>query len=305
MKKHALIVILPVLLAVIALPGCQPSATPAIFEVSSLQIKPNQITAGETATITAVVTNSGSGSGVYNAVLSIDTVRSDSKSVHLEPGTSQTISFSLTENTPGTYEVEIGDASAKLTVKPKLVPKQTTLRYDGGFAKDYLGLEKPATGYLISFVPPSTEFIIHSISIMGLVFGSKGVQLGDLEVEIWDASLKVLYKNTLEWKKFPQLTYLLSLDLQSKGDWVELPVPDVRVDGNFYVHVYAGPNIGPGFRMGADNSVVNAHSDLTTRNENSMDNILSVWPYTASQWFGDKKAVNWMVRVAGSAMVPE
>lgn len=305
MKKPALILILSVIAAAMTLPGCQLAAAPAVFEVSSLQIKPNQITAGETATVTAVVTNSGSGSGVYNAVLSIDTVRSDSKSVHLEPGASQSISFSLTENTPGTYEVEIGDASAKLTVKPKLVAKQTTLKYDGGFAKDYLALEKPATGYLVSFVPPSTEFVIQSISLMGLVFGSKGVQIRDLEVEIWDASLKVLYSSTLDWKKFPQLTYLLSLDLQSKGDWVELPVPDVRVDGNFYVHIYAGPNIGPGFRMGADNSVINAHSDLTIRDEGGGDSILAIWPYAASQWFGDKKSVNWMVRVSGSAMVPE
>ena len=291
--------------ASVALAGCQPAAAPAIFEVSSLQIKPNQITAGETATVTAVVTNRGGSSGMYNAVLSIDTVRTDSKSIRLEPDASQTVSFSVTETVPGTYTVEIGNASAKLIVNPKLMAKQMILKYDGGFAKDYLGVEKPATGYLVSFVPPSTEFIIHSISIMGLVYGSKGVQLKDLEVEIWDANLQVLHKSTLEWKKFPQLTYLLSLDLQNKGDWVDVDVPDIKVNGNFYVHVYAGPNIGPGFRMGADNSVTNAHSELTVRDENGRDSILTVWPYSISQWFGDKTTVNWMVRVSGSAMVPE
>ena len=305
MRKPIIILTLLVITASAALPACQPAASPAIFEVSSLQIKPAQITAGETATVTAVVTNIGSSADIYTAVLSIDTVRSDSKSVHLEPGASQTVSFSITEKIPGTHNIEIGDASAKFIVKPKLVAKQTVLKYDSGFAKDYLGLEKPATGYLISFTPPSTEFIIHSISIMGLIYGSKGVQMRDLEVEIWDASAKVLHKSTLDWKKFPQLTYLLSLDLQNKGGWVDLEVPDVSVNGNFYVHIYTGPNIGLGFRIGTDNSVINAHSDLTVRDENGRDTILATWPYPTSQWFGDKSAVNWMVRVSGNAMVPE
>jgi hypothetical protein len=305
MKK---IVILTLLLGVItagALPGCQPPAVPAKFEVSSLQIKPNQITTGGTSTVTAVVTNVGGTSGIYTVVLSVDTVRTDSKSVNLNPGASQTVNFSLSKATAGTFQVEVGDASGTLTVKPKLVAKPAELKYDGGFAKDYLGLDKPATGYLVSFAPPSTQFVINNIRMMGFVYGGKGVMIRDIDVQVWDNNMKLLHSEVLDVKKFPQLSFLLSNDLESKGGWVDLYVPDIKVDGNFYVHIYTGVTTGQGFRMGVDSSVVNTHSDITIRDEKGLDVPVAIWPYPAAKWYGDKSKVNWMVRVSGNAMMPE
>jgi hypothetical protein len=305
MRKIIISTLLLGVIAATALTGCQPPAVPAKFEVSSMQIKPNQITVGETATVTAVVANVGGTGGIFNVVLSVDTEKSGSKSVQLDPGASQTVTFPLSKDTAGTYQVEIGDASGTFTVKPKMVAKQAEIKYDGGFPKDYLGLDKPATGYLVSCVPPSTPFVINDIRIMGLNYGGKGAQLKDLDVQVWDKNMKVLYQAVLDSKKFPQLSFLLSLDLENKGAWVDLPIPDVKVDGNFYVHIYTGVTSGQGFRMGVDNSVINTHSDITIRDTNGVDNPVTVWPFPNSKWFGDKNRVNWMVRVSGNDMVPE
>jgi len=304
MRKFIALTLLLGVTGAAALTGCQPPAVPAIFEVSSMQIKPNQVSIGETATITAKVTNVGGTAGMYTVELSVDTVKAGSKSIHLDPGASQTVTFSLSRDTAGTYRVEIGDAGNTLTVKPKMVAKQVELKYDGSFAQDYLGLDKPATGYLVSFVPPSKQFAINNIRMLGLVYGGKGAQIKDLDVQVLDKNMKVIYQDVLDEKKFPQLSFLLSLDLESKGGWVDLPVPDVKVDDIFYVHIYTGISSGQGYRMGVDNSVINTHSDITVRDAKGVDNPATVWPYPNSKWFGDKSRVNWMVRVSGAAMVP-
>jgi len=305
MKKIIILVMLMGVIAAGAFSGCQPSALPAKFEVSSMQVKPNQITSGETATVTAVVTNTGGSTGTYNVVFSVDTVRSDTKSVQLDPGASQTVTFSVSRNTAGTVEVEIGNARSTLTVKPRLVAKEVEIAYDDGFPQDYLSLDKPATGYLVSFVPPSTQFIINNIRIMGLIYGGKGAQIKDLDIQIWDKNKKVIYEGVLDGKEFPQLSFLLSLRLDNKGDWADMYLPDVKVDGNFYVHIYTGVATGQGFRMGVDDSTVNTHSDVTIRDAAGMDTPATAWPYPSFKWFGEKSRVNWMVRVSGKAMVPE
>ncbi len=303
--RNLLIMLIATVLASAALIGCQAGAPPPKFEVSSLQIKPNQINTGETATITAVVTNTGGSAGLYNAVLLFDTVTTGTKGLQLGPGASTTVTFQITGKAPGTYPVEIGDTSGVLTVKPKLVAKPTELKYDSGFPKDYLAPEKPTTGYLVSFDVPSTEFIIHTIRIMGLVYGGRGVLMQDPELQIWDSSSKVIYSSVLDRKKFPQLSFLLSNDLENKGGWVDTEIPYVKVSGEFFVHIYTGSNTGQGFRLGADNSGPNTHSELTIRNEKGVDIVATTWPYPGSYWYGDKTYLNWMVRAIGDAMLPE
>ncbi len=292
------------ILAIVMLAGCSPSVAPAKFEVTSLVINPSQITAGESSTVTAIITNTGGTSGIYNAVLTIDAVRSDAKSVQLAPGADQTVKFSITIPTAGNYRIQVGGMDAILIVKPKLTPMPAEIKYDGGFARDYLGLDKPATGYLVSFKPPSQSFVIKKIQVRGLIYGGRGAQIKDLEIQIWDRNRKSVYNAMLPGTKFPQISFLLS-DIENKGEWVDLDVPDIKVEGDFYVHIYTGYSTGQGFRMGVDDSVPNAHSDITVRDDKGMDNPIPVWPYPSSKWFGDKSRVNWMVRVAGNALVPQ
>lgn len=82
-----------------------------------------------------------------------------------------------------------------------------------------------------------------------------------------------------------------------------MEIPNVSVDDKFYVHVYTGTGRLKGIHMGADDSVVNEHSDLTIRTAGDVSKIRVDWPYGVQFWFGGKSKVNWMIRVVGATAV--
>jgi type IV pilus assembly protein PilA len=94
-------------------------AVPADFELSNLSIVPTlskiwepltfQIASGEEVTITVDVTNQGGQEDSFNAILNINGVKEGAKDVTLGPGQTQQIVFTLTDNEPGSYTVQIGD----------------------------------------------------------------------------------------------------------------------------------------------------------------------------------------------------
>ena len=279
-RKTALILMLLTITGISSLSACSSVSAPsAQFDVTSLTIKPTQITIGETTSITAQIANSGGGVGIYSAVLTVDGTKADSKTVSLSPGSTETVTFSLSENKAGSYKIAVGDSSSILTVNPKKVSKPTELKYDDGQANDYLGVDKPCTGYVVEFVPPSIPFTIDTVRIFGLFYGGHGFIINDIDVQIWDKDKKVIYSTTAD-------------------------IPDIKVDGNFYVHVYTGVTTGQGFRMGADDKM-NTHSDVTIRDAGGRDNLAPTWPYSKARWFGDKSRVNWMVRVSGTEWITE
>jgi hypothetical protein len=213
------------------------------------------------------------------------------------------VTFSLSENKAGSYKIAVGDSSSILTVNPKKVSKPTELKYDDGQANDYLGVDKPCTGYLVEFVPPSIPFTIDTVRIFGLFYGGHGFIINDLDVQIWDKDKKVIYSTTADKSAFPLLAYIPS-DIEKQGDWADVHIPDIKVDGSFYIHVYTGVTTGQGFRMGADDKL-NTHSDVTIRDTGGTDNFAPTWPYSKARWFGDKSRVNWMVRVSGTEWITE
>ena len=54
-----------------------------------------------------------------------------------------------------------------------------------------------------------------------------------------------------------------------------------------------------GVHLGADNSVRNRHSYLTTRTPEGTYEIRDGWAYLQGMWFADKSKVTWMMRVVG------
>ncbi len=291
-------------LVVLASTACATSVSAPQFEVTSLDIKPAQIAAGQTAVVTARVTNTGKTEGVYDAILTVDGLQADTQQIDVVPGSAETITFSLRTDTAGDHKVAVGEANSILTVEPKLVAMEVELKYDDGNAKDYLSVDKPCTGYVSSFAPPSVPFIIKTVRIYGLVYGGPEFLIEPLEVQIWDADKKVIYSARVSGKRFPLLSHLLS-DIEDKGAWVDVNIPDVKVSGDFYIDVYTGTTTGQGFRMGSEDNIINTHSDVTIRNENGIDATSTQWPYPATYWYGDKSRVNWMLRVVGNAMVPQ
>jgi len=291
-------------ITIIASIGCSSTANSAQFEITSIDIKPAQVTAGEIANISARVTNSGGVGGTYYATLSVDGEKISTKDVNLDPGATQTITFFLTKDQAGSYEIEIGKRSATLTVTAKLVAKPMEISYDDGVARDYLSLVQPATGYLVSFVSPTEPFTINRVRILGLVYGSPGFHIAASDLQIWDKDKKVLYTTPFPGDEFPLLTRMGD-NTGATAAWVDIDIPNIEVAGDFYVHIYTGIATGQGFRLGADGNVVNTHSDVTVRDGSGVDNVAPDWPYRPVYWYGDKSRVNWMVTVAGNAMVPQ
>ena len=284
--------------------ACTSSPPSAQFEIAPLDIKPAEVTVGETVSISARITNIGGTGGAYSAALSIDGKKVDTKYINVDPGSSQTVTFSISKDVAGSYKIGIGARSATLTVNSKRVAMPLELKYDDGVAKDCLSLVKPCTGYSVGFVSPPDPFSISKVSIFGLVYGSPGFNIGDSDLQICDKDNKVLYTTAFPGDKFPLRTRLGS-NTDSTGGWADIEIPDVKVEGDFYVHIYTGIPTGQGFRMGAASNVVNNHSDVTVRDDNGVDNLAPGWPYSVAPWFGDKSRVNWMIRVSGNAMVPQ
>ncbi len=96
---------------------------PAAFELSNLSIMPSfskvwelltfVVKTGEEVTITVDVTNYGGQEGNYGALLKINGVTQAGKEITLGAGQWQKIVFTVTENEPGSYVVEIGNLSGE------------------------------------------------------------------------------------------------------------------------------------------------------------------------------------------------
>ena len=292
-KYLALALVLSMLITVgaCAKPASTPPPSIAEFEVTSLDITPPEVMAGETVSITAEVKNTGDGEGSYTAVLTVDGATIETQEVTLAPGASKTVTFSLVKDSPGTYQVGISDLTSSLTVKePVLVEKQAELKYDDGVAETCLS--SGGGGYLVDFAPPATPFTIKKVRICAGLFGS-GWEGRDFEVEIWDKDYKVLHSATYPVTKF----------VVEAPTWVEVEIPDIEVSDKFYVHVYTGTGRGAGLSLGADNSVVNKHSEITIRTAEGVAKIRAEWGYRGTgelSWVADKSKVNFMIRVVGT-----
>jgi hypothetical protein len=293
MRKSSWVFIALLVSAMVTIPACK---APAEFEVVSLDIVPAEVTAGETVSVTAEVRNTGGSEGVYTAILTVDGVEMETKEVTITPDASKTVTFSLVKDTPGTYQVGIGGLTSSLTVKQKLVE----LKYDDGEACGFIAGWPPTgiDGFLVDFAPPSVPFTIKGVRIYGTIYGN-GWEGKDFDVEIWDEDEKVLHSAKYPFTKFPTATWEDTFN-QEDGSWVEVDVPDLKVTDKFYVHVYTGNGPLEGIHIGADDSVVNKHSESTNRTDGTTL-VFPQWPYSRDWgWFGDKSKVNWMIRVVGT-----
>lgn len=104
-------------------PPSSPPPAPAAFKVDNLQITPSQfriwepvtfvVKTGEEVAISAYVTNYGGQEGKYTAILKVNGATQATEEIILGSGQGQQISFTLTENEPGLYTVDIGGLSGE------------------------------------------------------------------------------------------------------------------------------------------------------------------------------------------------
>jgi hypothetical protein len=291
LKYLALALILPML---ITLGACFKSA-PAAFEVTSLQLTPTEATAGETISIVTIVKNIGGSEGSYTVALNIAGATVESRLVTLAPGATETLTFSVVEDTPGTYQVSVGGLITTLRVTKKMITKEVELGYDSGTVKDAIPTASPYFGgHIVDFSPPATPFTLKRIRIAGGLYAT-GLEDKTFDLQILGKDLKVLYSVTDPYTEFPTGTTA----------WVEFEVPNIEVTDKFYVHLYTDCPSWPGLNIGIDDNVVNEHSNVTVRITGGAIAILAQWPYSKINWFGDKSKVNWMIRAVGTYTVPQ
>jgi len=92
----------------------------AKFVTTSLKVEPNSAQPGSTVTISLLLVNSGQGEGTHEVVLNIDGIRETAKAVTLTAGAVETIVFTVTRQTPDTYNVEVNGLKGNFTVESPL-----------------------------------------------------------------------------------------------------------------------------------------------------------------------------------------
>ena len=175
---------------------------------------------------------------------------------------------------------------------PYAVPREVELKYDDGTAE--ITASSSRGGYLVSFSPPSVPFVVNKIRMHGEAYNSERTEF---ELQIWDQEQKVLYSAIYPFTLFPPA---------AKGPgWVEVSVPDTEVRTDFFIHLYTGtgrPGGQDGVQLGADNSIRNRHSSLTTLTSEGTYKIRDGWgTYMQNMWIADKNKVTWMIRVVGGS----
>jgi len=304
MRKGLWVSVLLLAVVLILPTACKAPAEPAKFEVTSLNVTPPEVTVGDMVTITTEVKNIGGSEGAYTVILTVDGAQVETKEVTVAPVATETVTFSLVKDKAGTYQVAIGERSSSLTVKPKLVAKEIELKYDDGKADGHL--VSVSGGWLVDFTPPVIPFTVQKIRL----FGSRSLESGTFEIEIWDKDRKVLYKEAYPRTKFPEGKSLPTKEvLPEGGAWVELEVPKIEVADKFYVHMWNGPTSFGGIHLGADFSAKNEHSAITARTA-EVTKVVESWTpgnfclcWSVVDWAQSR--TNWMIRVVGTTMVPE
>jgi hypothetical protein len=99
--------------------GLQPKAEPGNatgFQLSGLSINPAEVAARDEVVITAEVTNVTSVDDTYKSELKINNVTESSDKVLVPAGKTQTLTFVIFKDAPGTYKVSLGQLVSQFVV---------------------------------------------------------------------------------------------------------------------------------------------------------------------------------------------
>ncbi|MEZ5336232.1 MAG: S-layer protein domain-containing protein [Methanolobus sp.] len=94
----------------------------ANFVYSNLQVSPILVKTGKEATVTVDVTNTGTAAGEETVELLVNGTVMDSRDVSLKTGEETTLTFTVTEEEAGTYEIKVGSATSSLEVEKSSIP---------------------------------------------------------------------------------------------------------------------------------------------------------------------------------------
>ncbi len=273
MKKGLLVIVSALLMVLTVLSGCK---APANFEVTSLEVMPLEVIAGEAVDVTAEVENTGASEGTYTAVLMVDGVEVERKDIVIEAGATGTVTFSLAKDTPGSYQIGVGGLSSTL-----VVVEEVELKYDDGTSDG--SCSAGGWGFLVHFLPPAIPFTINEVNLFTDLRGS-GYEEQVTKVEIRDRNFNVVYS-----------VFKPAAEFSSEVGWVTIDIPQITVTDEFYVVFYTDSRAYGGVYIHYDSGVVNEHSEMVLGGE-------------VTDWIWEqipKETANWMIRVIGTAIMPE
>jgi hypothetical protein len=303
MKRVPATIILTAISLLVAGPSfsCSPPAvvTPATFEVLSLKVSPAEAVENQEITVTAEVMNTGSMPGNFDEPLLVNGVKAGSKVVTMQPGTTKTLSYTISEGKPGPYSVALYNGNASFNVKA-IVEREVEIKYDTGDSRTALWAGNNG-GFLISLTPENTPFRLNKIRICGGAYGV-GWEGKTFELYILDSDKKsVLYDQIYAISKFP----VRGAFPYQPPTWVDFDVPPITIEGTFYVYLYTSTGEHKGIHVGVDDKVFNEHSELA---QGKPPYVITITPgnlYPAGIWYADGTKDNWMIRAAGTALVPD
>jgi subtilase family serine protease len=103
----------------------QVSDSTASFILENFAIIPENVNIGEPVVVTATVTNTRGLAGTYQATLLVNGSVFDNQEISLAGNESREITFNISKDMPGSYEVRLGGYSGTLTVNNSLEAKTT------------------------------------------------------------------------------------------------------------------------------------------------------------------------------------
>jgi hypothetical protein len=106
-------------------PTPTPTKKPAAFLLSNLSIEPAECEKGETVTVSALVYNFGELTGSCEVNFDVNDETLEYKTVTLDGGAKETVTFTTTGTKSGTYTVKVNDLSGTFTVKAPPTPTPT------------------------------------------------------------------------------------------------------------------------------------------------------------------------------------
>jgi hypothetical protein len=275
----------------------QPQVQPASFQVVSLGITPEQVLAGQDATVTAQVANTGGLAGNFSAELTMNGEQVASRTITIQPDKIARVTFNVSKDKPGTYKIQLGGASTTLTVKA-VEEREVELKYDNGVPQDALWAGYN-NGFLISFTPPAKPFILKKVSICAGIYGVAW-EGKTFELSVLDEVYTPLFSQTYAIAKIP----VKGAFPYREPSWVDFDIPPLNLENDFLVYLFTGTGMHKGIQVGVDDSVPNEHSDLASGRPPNLAIVSIDTFYGSSFWYSDRSKVNWMIRASGSARMP-
>lgn len=116
MYKKLITRLLAILSVVFTAVLCSCEAEEAKFEVSNLIIEPSTAITEQIVPITVEVINTGGTEGTYNLILLVNGQEESSENISLSPDASQAVTFNITRDIAGEYEIEVAGLKGELLV---------------------------------------------------------------------------------------------------------------------------------------------------------------------------------------------